>query len=147
MYRKRVNFDLEPSHKMYISAYGLLGLVEGSFYFRANKLFFSITQKGNKYLEDIQKHLHDLAPKGLNDYVVHVNSMNETLNQWNLRVSRTDYLEFVLIPFFETLTFQTKKHLYYSDWVSIFFYKKGLHFLPSGKKLVTEIISEMNNNR
>lgn len=71
---------------------------EGSFYFSGNKLFFSISLRGNRALFDaIQNYLHDLAPEGLKEDVVHVTSMNKCLNQWMLRVSRTDYLEFVLI--------------------------------------------------
>jgi len=152
MNSKRVYFDLEPSHSLNVSAYWLLGFVEGegSFYCSANKLFFfSITQRGNRALfEAIQNYLHDLAPEGLKEDTVHVSSMDKSLNQWMLRVSRTDFVEFVLIPFFGTLTFQTKKYLDYCDWVSIFkIYKKGLHYLPSGEKLVAEIISQMNNNR
>jgi hypothetical protein len=37
--------------------------------------FFSIGQKGNKsLLEAIKNHLHKLAPEGLKDDIVHVNS-------------------------------------------------------------------------
>lgn len=84
MNRKRTNFDLDSStHNLYISANWLLGFVEGegSFYVSSNKLFFSITQKGNKaLLEAIKNLLHQLAPEGINNEIVHVNSVDESIN-------------------------------------------------------------------
>lgn len=151
MNSKRVDFNLDPSHSLNVSAYWLLGFAEGdgSFYLTRNNLYFAITQKGNSaLLYAIQRYLHDLAPEGLKEDVVHVSNLDKSLNYRTLRVSRRDYLEFVVIPFFDTLTFQTKKYLDYCDWRSIFnIYKKALHCLPIGKKWLADILSKMNNNR
>lgn len=75
MYSKRVYFDLEPIRSFNVSAYWLLGFVEGvgSFYFSVDKLFFSISQRGNRaLLEVIQNYLHALAPEGLKEDVIRV---------------------------------------------------------------------------
>lgn len=58
------------------------------------------------------------------------------------------YIEFVLIPFFDSLTWQSKKFLDYDDWKAIFYlYKKGLNYLQEGEALIKRILSQMNNNR
>lgn len=66
----------------------------------------------------------------------------------NLIVQRGAYIESVLIPLFDSLSWHSKKYLDYSDWKAIFYvYKKGLNYLTEGETLVTRIISQMNNHR
>lgn len=46
------------------------------------------------------------------------------------------------------MVFRSKKYLDYVDWVAIFnIKKKGLHYLPEGKKLIERILAQMNLNR
>lgn len=65
-----------------------------------------------------------------------------------LNISRTEYLNNVLIPLFDSLDWHGKKYLDYQDWKSIFEIKeKGLHYLPEGKESIDLILSQMNTNR
>lgn len=150
---KRSNFDLPISHKFDITPSWLLGFVEGEGSFFYNKqdgrLFFTIGQKGNKALmEAIADFLQSLSTdQGTNNASVKVvpHGVKDT---WVLRVSQLAFIEFVLIPFFNSRVFRSKKYLDYLDWVAILnIRKKGLHYLPEGKELIARILAQMNQNR
>lgn len=67
---------------------------------------------------------------------------------FNLIVQRKSYIEYNLIPFFDSLTWHSKKFLDYGDWKAIFnVYKKGLNYIKEGEALIKRILSQMNNNR
>ena len=155
MNKQRTDFTM-PSNHYNISSYWLLGYVEGdgSFFFSASNksLVFAISQKGNEALMwAIQEFLHNLIPLELNNVIdneswVKINS--DRRGMFNLIVQRGSYLESILIPFFDSLTWRSKKYLDYSDWKAILnLYKKGLHYLPEGEALINRILSQMNNNR
>lgn len=139
---------------MNISSYWLLGFVEGDGSFSYNRLrnslVFVITQKGNKGLmHAIANFLHSATPQGvkspLKDNVVSIYPDGE---KWNLAVNHMEYIEHIIIPLFNSVIFRSKKYLDYLDWVTIFnILKKGLHYLPEGKKLIEQILSQMNSNR
>jgi hypothetical protein len=58
------------------------------------------------------------------------------------------FINNILIPYLDSLTFHSKKELDYLDWKSIGQLKKlGLHYLPEGIKLINLILSQMNNGR
>lgn len=156
MNKQRIDFTMPLNHYN-ISNYWLLGFVEGegSFYFSvSNKsIVFSISQKGNETLMlAIQKFLYNLVPlEQLNSVIedenwVKINSDSRGI--FNLIVQRRSYIEFVLIPFFDSLTWQSKKFLDYNDWKAIFYlYNKGFNYLQEGEALIKRILSQMNNNR
>lgn len=65
-----------------------------------NNLVFSIGKKGNKaLLEAIKNCLYDLAPQWTNENVVNVYNHNQVKDVWSLVISRTGFIEEVLIPF------------------------------------------------
>ena len=155
MNKQRTEFSMASDHYN-VSSYWLLGYVEGdgSFFFSASNksLVFTISQKGNEALmRAIEKFLYNLVPLNLKnekgyDSWVKINSDNRGM--FNLIVQRGAYIESVLIPLFDSLSWHSKKYLDYSDWKAIFYiYKKGLNYLTEGATLVTRIISQMNNHR
>ena len=115
MNKQRTDFTLPLNHYN-ISKYWLLGYVEGdaSFYFSiSNKsLIFSIVQKGNQALMlAIRDFLCSLIPTCRDREIQ--NNMTQDDKSWvkinsdkkgiySLIVQRKNYLEFVLIPLFDT---------------------------------------------
>lgn len=156
MNKQRKDFTMPMNHYN-ISNYWLLGFIEGegSFYFSASNksLVFNISQKGNETLMlAIREFLCNLVPSEpqsstTNDESwVKINSDSRGI--FNLIVQRKSYIEFVLIPFLDSLTWHSKKFLDYGDWKAIFYiYKKGLNYLQEGEALIKRILSQMNNNR
>lgn len=76
---------------------------------------------------------------------------NDKLNakgKCNLVVQNIGFITEILIPYFDRLTFQTKKGLDYVDFKNILLLKeKGFHFTPEGLSLIQLILNQMNNNR
>ena len=65
-----------------------------------------------------------------------------------LSVNDKYFMEFVLIPLFDYLTWHSKKYLDYCDWKAISkIFNLGFHYLPEGETLIQRILSQMNNNR
>lgn len=63
-------------------------------------------------------------------------------------INRHDYIREALIPFLDSLDWQTKKKKDFEDWTSILMLKdKGLQYTDEGLKLIELIISQMNNRR
>ena len=53
-----------------------------------------------------------------------------------------------LIPFLDSLSWQSKKRYDYENWRLIVKIKElGLHYLPKGKSIVLELLNQMNNYR
>nr|SNU77049.1 TPA: LAGLIDADG endonuclease [Fusarium oxysporum f. sp. cucumerinum]SNU77078.1 TPA: LAGLIDADG endonuclease [Fusarium oxysporum f. sp. cucumerinum]SNU77107.1 TPA: LAGLIDADG endonuclease [Fusarium oxysporum f. sp. cucumerinum] len=78
----------------------------------------------------------------------YTNLSDATKYNYVLIVKSKEFVNNVLIPYLNSLTFHSKKELDYSDWKSIGQLKNlGLHYLPEGKKLIELILSQMNNNR
>lgn len=141
-------------------------------------LRFSIAQKGNLVLmEAIKKFFVDLAKtKGLKDEASYIYitgpdlciqegilnqdphyprgdkdiNLNNTLSEVNyvLTIKNTNFIKKVLIPFFDSMSWLSKKELDYSDWKTILKIKElGLHFTDDGKDLIDFLLGQMNNNR
>lgn len=149
---------LDTSHYK-ITPNWLLGFVEGdgSFSCLAAKTFlrFSITQKGNKGLMiAINDYLNNFLKENIE---LGINYKEENTNYvyphskdgvWCISIVNLYFIENVIIPFFSSLTFHTKKYLDYCDWVAIFnIRRKGLHYLPEGKELIKIISNQMNSYR
>lgn len=58
------------------------------------------------------------------------------------------FIELVIIPLFDSLTWHTKKKLDYEDWKFIIEVRKnGHHYTEKGRCLIACIAGQMNNNR
>lgn len=167
MNKKRTSFDSDKSHKINITDYWLLGFVEGDGSFCIAKkgliLTFALGQKGNLALmEAIQSYLLNLANKNYSatgytkaqnenrNFIYLTKSIRKSSSEfiYVLIVKDKDYIENILIPYFDSLIFHSKKELDYLDWKSVGKLKNlGLHYLPEGLKLIELILSQMNENR
>ncbi len=59
-----------------------------------------------------------------------------------------DFIKYRLLPFFDNLTFHTKKLLDYQDWKNILFLKeKGFHYMTEGLELIELILKQINTRR
>jgi len=66
----------------------------------------------------------------------------------SLAINQSDFIIKVLIPFFDNLTWHSKKELDYRDWKAILKIRNlGLHYTEKGAKVINLILSQMNNNR
>ena len=151
MNSKRTVFDMS-SHKLNITSEWLLGFVEGDRSFsvsvRGLILIFSIGQKGNLVLmKTIKSFLVNLAKvKGLKDeagfvyitgsepyYVLSIKKNNLGCSSSccceACQLGRKEGTKKALIPFFDSMSWHSKKELDYKDWKTIFNIKElGLHF-------------------
>lgn len=143
-----------------ITPYWLLGFVEGdgSFSIDKDKLrnVFSIAQTISQkpVLEAIGSFLQNIAPndlKSLNIKFIHLSNKQaygNTRAKTQLIVRNFQYSSKCLIPFFDNLTFVSKKDLDYKDWKTIANLKlSGVHLTKQGKELILSICNQMNNNR
>ncbi len=158
---QKVYFKMPKSYKPRITRYWLLGFVEGEGSFFALKkdnlyLTFSISQSmmDKTLMESIKDFFNNLPiDRNSNDicgaaclYTSKVTTTRKPLIYLN--INQTDYIRYVLIPFFDSVIWRTKKYWDFQDWISILKLKDlGLHYTEEGKKLILLILSNMNNNR
>jgi hypothetical protein len=152
----RSDFSLPPSYSVNVTPNWLLGFVEGegSFFIWKNfSLGFNLSQSNKDLvlMEAIRDYFNDLgrtkgqwsegaAPAAL--------SLKKSNNMLSLAINRSDYIARVLIPFFDSLAWQSKKELDYLDWKTILKFRGlGLHYTEEGVKIIKTILSQMNNNR
>jgi len=65
-----------------------------------------------------------------------------------LIVDHSDLIKFVIIPFFSSMTWCSKKYLDFQDFSLVFKLKEeGHHHTDKGKILIDSFIGQMNNNR
>ena len=65
-----------------------------------------------------------------------------------LVITQTNYIKNVLIPFFCSLEWYSKKELDFQDWVTIFKLKeRGHHYQEEGLRVLSDITNQMNNYR
>lgn len=153
----RIDFNMPTSSNHFkVTRNWLLGFVEGdgTFFYtlRDKHLVFSITQKGNEaLLHAIKDFLINLAGEVNLPVSVEIESAIKIYTRDKImifRISDKYFLEFVLIPFFDRLTWHSKKYLDYCDWkVLLELQNLGLHLTSEGKVLINRIISQMNNKR
>lgn len=68
--------------------------------------------------------------------------------KYNLTVRDFDFIKDTLLPFFDNLTFHTKKELDYQDWKNIILLKeKGFHYTTEGLDLIELTLKQMNSRR
>jgi len=65
-----------------------------------------------------------------------------------ITVNQTDFIMNVILPFFDSLIWLSKKEQDYQDWKLILnIINQGKHFTGEGKELISLIAKTMNNNR
>nr|YP_009254034.1 hypothetical protein [Hypomyces aurantius]ANC62719.1 hypothetical protein [Hypomyces aurantius] len=161
MNTKRSDFSTEAliSRKISITPYWLLGFVEGEGSFFISKrdnyrLIFALTQsiKDLALMTEIQNFLY----KSFNDnddksnYINFVTSKarNNSTGAIQIIISREEIIINKLIPFFNTMTWQSKKYKDYLDWIVILKLKQlGLQYTEKGLEAIHLILNQMNGNR
>jgi len=156
------DLNLSSSHEVRVTSYWLLGFVEaeGSFFVNRVKNFpvvFSVSQVSmeNSLLEKIREFI--LALPGnykvarLNSNVVGIyvdEARGNSKPHSHISIRHPDFIRNVLIPFFDSLKWQSKKELDYKDWKTVLTLKEdGKHFMELGVKVINGILDQMNNNR
>ena len=158
MNRGRTNFEMPAEFKYRITPYWLLGFVEGdgSFYIcRKNfQLYFAIVQhyKDSELMHKICDFLYNL-PR-VDTKIIHKTSIriSESLGTNNsvtyLVINHYDLIKSLIIPFFSSMTWRSKKFLDFGDFTWVFKLKEqGHHHSHKGKILINSFLEQMNNNR
>lgn len=139
-----------------INKWWLLGFVEGEGTFGYKHLapYFQIAQhKKNLFvLEAIEKYLLKLIeqyPKraGYQEFGIKY-ALNSRTGVYSMAVTKIDVLFSHILPFFESMSFFSRKALDYDYWVIvIIMHKYGYYYLREGKKLALQISSATNKYR
>lgn len=160
MNRLRLDYSLPKDKVVNITPYWLLGFIEGEGCFSINKhnnyrLDFSLSQSSTnlELITSIKVYLENL-PNTEGNYTnaigiseVRSNNPNQK-SATRIETTRIPFITNVLIPFLESLTWQSKKHLDFQDWKNILKLKEqGHHLSKKGANLIDLIISQTNNNR
>jgi hypothetical protein len=159
---KRINCDLPADHRIRITGNYLVGLIEGDGSFYLNKHDMTphvslVTTTPNKVvLEKIREFLLNQ----LDEYSYILGNCTKLINIHDkkvkgnckpisiLEISQIDYLCNILIPYFDSLQFRTKKYNDYLDFKTIaFLILEGKHLTEKGKQLIIKLGDTMNNNR
>lgn len=162
MNSKRTDFIMPESYQPKITTYWLLGFVEGEASFSVRRtsgkfeLSFVLSQSviDETLMNAIKDFFNNSLPGATNFEAGVVNTYLYTprgachKQTIKLVITRKDYIENILIPFFELLDWKSKKYLDFIDWVNIFKLKeKGLHYQEEGIVVLNKIINQMNNSR
>ncbi len=137
--------------KVSINKWWLLGFVEGEGTFGYKHLvpYFQIAQnqKNLFVLEAIENYM--LKTFNLpRDIGVFKYSLNKGTGVYSLVISTVDIQFYYLLPFFESMSFLSRKNLDYIYWVfMVIIHKFGYYYLPEGKKIALEISQSTNKYR
>ena len=166
---KRTDFSYPENHVIRITPNWLLVFVEGDGGFYSNiskkghqvKLEFKVDQTAAEeiLIDNITLYLNNLGNNNGNEKASKSQQFKarkvymparKSSEQPSYRVVINDtlYLHNVILPFFNLLTFRTKKALDYKDWsiiVRICFL--GLHLTDEGLSLMSDLHNRMNNYR
>lgn len=152
MNTKRSEWKMPVSHEVRITPYWLLGFVEGegSFFTRQKEyqLTFSISQdfRDLALMKQIREFLNNLGKGNHNAALLFSKEIKGDLTK--VTIIQKDYIKNILIPFFDAMTWRSKKAKDYLDWKTILKFKElGLHYTEEGVRVINLILSQMNNNR
>ena len=158
MNKKRLDFNMPKNH-IIISRYWLLGFIEGEGSFsiqrRDYKLIFSLAQSEIDLilLLEIKNFFYSIATNSSSQsnsisFSSSKRYANSRYSVINLTIHNKDFIANVLIPFFDSMVFISKKVLDFKDWKSIYQLKEsGQHYSQEGIKVIDLILSQMNNRR
>jgi len=151
---------MPKSFKPRITPYWLLGFVEGegSFIVRKDnyKLIFTLTQsyRDLSLMESIKEFLYNLPfvdKNNMDKTNISITTFKEStvINPIvRLTIVKTDFIKFVIIPLFNSLTWRSKKELDFQDWITVLKLKeRGHNHQKEGISIINLIINQMNNNR
>jgi len=162
MNSSRLDDNIPERRDFNITPYWLLGFVEGDGSFSITRsqnfiLSFSLIQtfKEIALFEAIKNFILNLPGKFTgrrsDSNVVSLykgKAVNNSKSTVNIKITNAEFLKNVLIPFFDSLVWHSKKELDYQDFKSVLNLKlKGQHFTEEGVNLINTIINQMNNNR
>lgn len=160
MNRSRFDFTLPKDKDVNITAYWLLGFVEGEGCFSVNrgnnyKLDFSMCQSYSnlELMKKIKIYLENLSKTGANyagtigiSTVMSNNSNQESVVR--IETTRIPFIVDIFIPFLDSLNWRSKKQLDFQDWKNILMLREqGHHLSEEGVKVIDLILSQMNRNR
>nr|YP_010608740.1 hypothetical protein PNX16_mgp031 [Drechslerella dactyloides]WAN89820.1 hypothetical protein [Drechslerella dactyloides] len=162
MNNERSYFEM-PANHIKITSYWLLGFVEGEGSFFISKsdnyrIGFGLGQSSKDLIlmEEIKNFFNNLSGEFPNkhDYgnVVSFSTIKPSVHQSygmiNLLIQNKQYITNVLIPFYDSMVWISKKEYDYKDWKIILNLKQlGLHYTKEGIKVIDQILSQTNNNR
>jgi hypothetical protein len=156
----RLTIDKEQldnlTKRVYINVWWLLGFVEGEGTFGYKHLvpYFQIGQhKKNLFvLNAIESFLLKLTKESHNTlgnqtFNVHY-ALNKKTNVYSMTVVSIDTLYSNIVPYFQSMSFLTRKALDFHYWaISVKIHKFGYYYLPEGKKIALQISSGTNKYR
>lgn len=161
MNSKRTNYVMPDNH-IIITPYYLLGYIEGdgSFYYnksdQTTRLSLVTINEDRYLLEKIKEFfINMLNGNSLifakNKKFIFINDRKSKNNRKfvsTLEISQIDFICKYLIPFFDSLEFQSKKFLDYLDFKRIsILLLDGKHLSEKGKDVINQLGNSMNNNR
>lgn len=168
MNTQRSYFGITESRKFRITPYWVLGFIEGegSFHILKKDYYprFSVGQsvKDLALMEELKNYFNSLerelphANLTLNleeggsphqEDVAYL-SIDKKIDMVNLAISQKYFITNVLIPFFDSLSWQSKKEKDFQDWKAITNIRNlGLHYTDKGVEIIKLILSQMNGNR
>lgn len=160
MNSSRLDFSMPKYNVTNITAYWLLGFVEGEGCFSINRgnnyrLDFSLCQSYSnlELIKKIKVYLENL-PNTNGNYegalgistVVSNNSNHQSVIR--IETVRIPYIMNIFIPFLDSLNWRSKKQLDFQDWKNILMLREqGHHLSDKGAKVIDLILSQMNRNR
>ena len=139
--------------KVSISKWWLLGFMEGEGTFGYKHLvpYFQIAQnKKNLFvLKAIEAYLKEFSLiNSENKELVFKYNLNKLTGVYSMTLEKVEDNFYHIIPFFESLTFLSRKSIDYEWWViSVFIHKLGYFYLPEGKQIALQISSSTNKYR
>ena len=140
--------------KISISKWWLLGFIEGEGTFGYKHLvpYFQIAQnKKNLFvLKAIEDYLKEfsLINSRKDKELEFKYSLNKLTGVYSMTLGKVHDNFYYVVPFFESLTFLSRKTVDYEWWViSVFIHTLGYYYLPEGKQIALQISSSTNKYR
>lgn len=150
----RTNFNGYKISNNMISKNWLVGFVEGdgSFYFSHSSASFNITQKDKQILEAISIFIKEIELKPTYTNLVIPNKPNCIIKKNNLAyqlvITDVDVLFQYLYPFFEKLSFYSRKKIEFKTWnLGLYLIVYGYYVTSKGKILLLKLSNNMNSKR
>lgn len=151
---KRTDYSGYNQYVFNITPYWLLGFVEaeGTFGIKNLTPYFQVAQsnKSRNLMEAIKVYLSKLPKNKLNNLSSVKPSMvkNKKTGVISLMVTDIDSMYDILLPFFDSLDFKSRKYIDYKMWsVTLKMHKLGHFYLPEGKALLIKLANSINTNR
>ena len=155
----RTDFCEMETRKFSITPYWVLGFVEGEGSFTVAKrdytLLFILTQsaKDLRLMEEVQNFFLSICNdqfygKYVNEGVRLYRDTKSNTDAVYVSIGREDIITKIIIPFFDSLSWHSKKEKDYQDWKTILRLKQlGLHYTDESIRVINLILNQMNLKR